>query len=378
VTRSQGGTALHGRIRRSGYFDVRIGDDGSLIAISALAGLEVAISAEELKLLISVPETDWVELDSAWDGSCIRGLLESGLLLSEDGDGLLAEIRQRDAQLRAPPWNRHAAIFHAMTRWSDVRSTPSPARQTRDPARWPPPGHFHRVADRLARVGLPSPETDGAFFDLLASRRTTTRGFDPSAFVTGQQLSTILYWVWGCHGTLDIVPGELTLLRKTSPSAGAQHPTEVYPLVRKVEGVPPGLYHYDLEHHSLELLDELVGRDLLELNLELIADQEHFASASVVFYMTSRFGRNFWKYPLHMKAYKVLLFDAGHLSQTMYLTCAHLGLGSFVTGAFNEVNVDRILRLAAFKEGSILVAGCGHPANVEAEPRYSPFHPRHA
>ncbi|MBS7457471.1 nitroreductase family protein [Coralloluteibacterium stylophorae] len=46
--------------------------------------------------------------------------------------------------------------------------------------------------------------------------------------------------------------------------------------------------------------------------------------------------RNHWKYRRHAKAYKVLMLDSGHLSQTFYLAAASLGLGAFYTAALND------------------------------------------
>jgi len=132
------------------------------------------------------------------------------------------------------------------------------------------------------------------------------------------------------------VRNELTILKKTSPSGGSQHPVEVYPLVRAVEGVQPGLCHYAVEEHELELLESLTGDEVTALNMEFTAGQAHFSSAQVLFLMTARFGRNFWKYAAHAKAYRVLYPDAAHLSQTLYLVCAELGLGAFVSAAITR------------------------------------------
>ena len=41
-------------------------------------------------------------------------------------------------------------------------------------------------------------------------------------------------------------------LKRTSPSGGGLHPVEAYPLIRNVEGIKPGLYHYDARDHALE------------------------------------------------------------------------------------------------------------------------------
>jgi putative peptide maturation dehydrogenase len=361
-----------GPLARTRHFSVRVEDDGRLVATAVLAGREFWLTTGELALLLRYPVGDGVAPAPDDDPALLRRLAERGLLVSASSTGRFAELRRREQALEAPEWHRQAASFHAMTRWSDVRSSPALGSFPRDPAAWPPPAHFHLPASVVATTALPAPTGLGALSHALSRRRTTTRGFDVDASVTLEQLSTILHWVYGSHGLREVVPGELTLVRKTSPSGGAQHPTEAYLVARRVDGLAPGLYHYGVEHHVLELLDDLVGRDLVALNEELLAGQAHLAGASVVFYLTSRYARTFWKYPRHAKAYKVLLLDAGHLSQTSYLVCAQLGLAAFVTAAINEANVDALLGLDAFTEGAVLATGCGVALDPGAEPVYSP------
>ena len=68
-----------------------------------------------------------------------------------------------------------------------------------------------------------------------------------------EDFSILLLWTWGhTHLLTDPQVGQYVL--KTSPSGGARHPTEVYPVVLRVDGVEPGLYHYSVKNHGLELL----------------------------------------------------------------------------------------------------------------------------
>ncbi len=93
--------------------------------------------------------------------------------------------------------------------------------------------------------------------------------------------------------------------------------------------------------------------------------------------MTSRFYRNFWKYRKHQKAYGVLLMDAAHLSQTFYLVCTELGLGSFITAAINSTNIEQKLGLDGFIEGAIAICGCGKPIQKNViDPGFRPYIPR--
>jgi putative peptide maturation dehydrogenase len=360
-----------GRVRRTTHCSFRIDEGGRLVATAVLAGREYWCTSAELNILSGYPAAEWAE-PADGDEPILKRLAARGLLLSESSSGLFAEFRRRDRQLAVPPWNRHSAQFHALTRWTDRVMEPIPERLSRDPDVWPPPTHFYRRSGLISSRTLPEPAGGDGFFDVLAARHTVTKGFDSLRPLCLSDLSSVLYWVWGCQGTRRIVRGELTILRKTSPSGGAQHPTEVYLAAANVTGLDPGIYHYSVERHALDLVDGLGGRDVLDVNLEMLAQQDHLAGAPAVFYMTSRYGRTFWKYPRHAKAYKVLLLDAAHLSQTFYLVCAHLGLGAFVTAAINEANIDRLLGLPAFTEGAVLVTGCGYPAHPELEHRFEP------
>jgi putative peptide maturation dehydrogenase len=362
------------RVRRTRYLFLRVLDDGTTVALSVLRGVEVPLDDEQLGLLRGVPADRWQDLAAAGSAEALRSLAQAGLVVTDSADPELAELRRRDEQLAAPAWNRYAAMFHAFTRWSDVRAVVSGTQPIpTTPDRWPPPPHFHSVRDDGVRLDLPTDDARGPLYDLLTSRRTT-RDFDQSQPLRLDQLSTVLRYVWGAHGTRP-VRDPLVVLRKTSPSGGAQHPGEVYPLVRDVEGVAPGLYHYAVEHHALEPLELMDADRVRTLVSAFSAGQDFFAGAHVVFLMTARYGRTFWKYRAHAKAYRTVVLDAAFLSQTLYLVCGDLGLGAFVTGAINEVDIDDYLALPAFTEGTVLMTGCGIPAPSGREGAFAPYRP---
>src|SRR5919202_2311639 len=93
-----------------------------LLAISVLRGAEFEISERDFELLGTVPSDRWMDADelAAADRPRLRELAELGLLVSTEDDPLLAELRRRDEQLAAGPWNVYAALFHSLTKWRDV------------------------------------------------------------------------------------------------------------------------------------------------------------------------------------------------------------------------------------------------------------------
>jgi putative peptide maturation dehydrogenase len=328
---------------------------------------------------LSVPERGWVEVG---ESSHISELVGRGLLLTaEDSD-----LRDREDRL-AREWLPAAALYHFSTRrrGSDLQ-VPADADEIAAGAdeaaarfvdrHGPPPGHFHSLA-RPRRVDeLPLVPKTGGLYDALADRRTT-RGFDPDRPLALEQLALLLYEVFGCRGYAVIHPDVVTL-RKSSPSAGGLHPIEAYPLIRNVDGVEPGLYHYGARDHVLELVAPFDQPAAEAAIGQLTAGQAWLGSAGAAIVLTARFSRSFWKYRRSPTAYATLLMDAGHLSQTFYLVCAELGLGAFLTNVVDSAAVVERLGLDGCAEGPLAVLGCGFPADVRSslDPEFLPFTPR--
>ncbi|MGO4780980.1 nitroreductase family protein, partial [Lysobacter sp. 2RAB21] len=59
------------------------------------------------------------------------------------------------------------------------------------------------------------------------------------------------------------------------------------------------------------------------------------------------------------KAYRALVLDSGHLSQTLYLSATELGLGAFVTSAINEIDIEQAFGLDPLVEGPLAICGFG-------------------
>src|SRR5262249_31567088 len=153
--------------------------------------------------------------------------------------------------------------------------------------------------------------------------------YDSGRQVPLSDFAAVLYRAFGARVVDDFAPG-LQLAKKGVPSAGGLHPTEAYLLVQGVEGVACGLYHYHCVDHVLEALHMLDAPQVRLLARRFVAAQAHFENAHVMVIPTVRFRRNFWKYRNHAKAYRALVLDVGHLSQTLYLAATELGLAAFI------------------------------------------------
>ena len=76
--------------------------------------------------------------------------------------------------------------------------------------------------------------------------------------------------------------------------------------------------------------------------------------------MTAVFQRTMWKYQ-HVRAYRVVLLDAGHLCQTFCLVATWLGLAPFCTAALKDTLIEKELGIDGIRESVLYVAGVGFP-----------------
>jgi putative peptide maturation dehydrogenase len=313
-----------------------------------------------LQQLTSSAAIDWQALCAQHDQTTLRDLLDLGLLIGDHDEH--APLRERDAALRDLAWWPLAAIAHAHGRWQDVdiqarneQGIMLSSQQLVDAFGRGPEPEYVRNND-VAPLPLPKP-AKSAFDDLLA-RRKTCRNFDAVAEVSQHDLTIMLHRVWGAIGTLELAPGAVAV-KKNSPAGGGLHAVEAYVLAQRVEGLAPGLYHYLALRHALEPMQSLEPSEAAAMAHRFVAGQHWFDKVPVMVIMTVRFDRLFWKYRRHAKAWRVAHLDAGHLSQTMYLSAADLGLGAFVTAAINDHAIEQALALAPMREGAIALVGFG-------------------
>jgi putative peptide maturation dehydrogenase len=356
-------------------------------ALSILRGEAIPLSADEFELAASTPSDDWVE---AVDEEATRELARKGVLLSDEDDPELDMLLARHESLESMGWNLEAALYYFLSKWrgidlrrlagqdeaSDLLPPTDEAVRAFVDRFGPPPAAFSSVVTPLAVRELPLVERKGGLYDLLLRRRTT-RSFDRGAPLTQRELAVVLRYVFGYHGYAPLL-GQVTTLKRTSPSAGGFHPIEAYPLITAVDELDPGLYHYNAAEHALELLAPLGVDEARAAAIAFVCGQTYFGDAHVLLVLAARFDRAFWKYRNHRKALTALVMDAAHLSQTLYLVATELGLGAFVTAAVNNADIEERLGIDGYREGVLAVCGFGRPAAEPSpfDPEFLPFVPR--
>ncbi|MEO6344756.1 MAG: putative peptide maturation dehydrogenase [Dokdonella sp.] len=358
------------------------GDDAlaslmSCIALAPHLDAEVTIDANELLALMRIGETPWLaraRIDAIISSNLTGRLLDKGLLI---GDGEThAALRERDEAVRESHWRPLSAVAHYFSRWSDT-GVDEDARITRHRSiadlvseyGLPPPHLVARVPPER-RIALPSPHLSE--LEAIFRRRVTCRNFDTSTLLGSGDLGAMLHRVFGCHAIVDVIPGACGL-KKSYPSGGGLHPLEAYLLLRRVDGIETGLYHYHAGDHTLEPLTQLAEEEAQRLARCFVAGQGFFADAPVHIALVARFGRTFWKYRNHPKAYRAIVLEAGHASQNLYLCATEAGMGAYVTAAINEIDIERAFGLDSLRESAIAVCGFGARAAAKETMELDPL-----
>ena len=267
-------------------------------------------------------------------------------------------------------WNPAAGFFHFTGR--DLPFEADLVRMgrymkglTQEKAMPVPEKHYPRAAQTI----LPPPRVEGEFTRVLTTRRTWRR-FAPGKLALAD-FATLLGLTWGVREWVAVPPlGRFAV--KTSPSGGALHPIEAYVVARDVEGISPGIYHYDATRHRLELLRRDATRKQMS---DYVIGQRWFSEAAAFVFMTGVFTRTQWKYR-YPRAYRVVLAEAGHLCQTFCLVATWLGLAPFCTMAMADSKIDRDLGIDGVTEGVLYVAGVGkRPEGVDWKTASLPIDP---
>lgn len=358
--------------------DLLAGGDGlrrdrRWLALAPHLGKEVEVDAAEREVLGVLSPGVWTRREKLGvDGQALDRLLRKGLAIS-DGKRYAAS-RVLDERMRETYWHPLGATLNAFTRWTEVDAIRNMQESGTEKAAdmrevlGVPPSASAQCTQEHDRIPLPR-IAPNAFDDLLA-RRATCRNFDATRVLPWTLFSQLMQRVFAAQAEIR-VSDDTVFLKKNVPSGGGLHPMECYLVVQHVEGVEPGLYHYHAQDHALE---PLPGPDqpLRDFVMDMVAQQHWFADAHVTVLLSPRFDRTFWKYRHHAKGYRVVALEAGHISQTLYLAATEAGLGAFITGAINEVELEQAFGLDPIRQGALAVCGFGWRGPVMETAEFDP------
>ncbi|MDI3474513.1 MAG: hypothetical protein PWQ79_1533 [Thermococcaceae archaeon] len=178
-------------------------------------------------------------------------------------------------------------------------------------------------------VELPPPRLEGSMsLEEAIAKRRSRREYKNEP-LTLEELGQLL---WAAQGITS--PDG----KRAAPSAGATYPFEVFVVAGNVEGLEPGIYHYDPFTHSLELVK--AGDFRRELQKAAL-DQKWVGDAAVDIVLVAFYERTTKVYG--ERGYRYVYMEAGHIGQNIYLQATSLGLGTVAIGAFHDEEVARII-----------------------------------
>ncbi len=148
--------------------------------------------------------------------------------------------------------------------------------------------------------------------------------------------------------------GEQRSRSRNAPNAGGLGSVELYLCAMNVAGLAPGFYHFDSVAHDLCLLK---SGDFRMWVRQMAFMQEELSDAAVLVFLVSNQVRLAEKYGL--RAYRLGLMDAGHVSENLYLVSTALGLAVCATAGFIDDEVNCALNLDGVDYCAVLTIAVG-------------------
>lgn len=197
-------------------------------------------------------------------------------------------------------------------------------------------------ANELCCLALPPASRQGSLsLEQVLTRRRSLREYRQTPPLTTAELGQLL---WAGQGRTNDEGA------RTTPSAGALYPLELYALAGSVQELQSGLYRYRSAEHALEPVWE--GDRRMEL-AQAAMNQPSLRSAAAVLVIAAVYSRTAMVYCQRGRRYVDL--EAGHAAQNIGLQAVAIELGTAAVGAFNDADVKKVLRLSAAEQPLYLI-----------------------
>ncbi|HWE03340.1 MAG TPA: SagB/ThcOx family dehydrogenase [Tepidisphaeraceae bacterium] len=223
--------------------------------------------------------------------------------------------------------------YHRSTKLTphSVRANPT----VLDAATKPAP---HRCFADLAAIPLPTKLLD-ASAPAIALLSDGVGALAESQLRPPQDLRTLASWLFLADGIAAMAAGGSAAQVRTCPSSGALYPYEIYVAVFGVEGLEPGLYHYNVKDFTLcKLRDGLVTLATIKRGRP---DLNFLKSVPAAILVSTIFWRSAWRY--RQRGYRMALLDAGHLVQNLVAAANGLGIATNPRLQVNDKNMRELI-----------------------------------
>lgn len=181
------------------------------------------------------------------------------------------------------------------------------------------------------------------------ARRESRRQFTEASL----SLEELAFLLWSTQGIQRVVRENVA--KRTVPSAGCRHAFESWIFVHRVAGLERGLYRYLPVEHELEFRGEL--EDPHERLTAACLGQAFCGQSAATFVWTCVPYRMEWRYG--PAAHRVILLDAGHVCQNLYLACEAIGAGTCAVAAYDQGALDALLGVDGEDEFAVYLGPVG-------------------
>lgn len=180
-------------------------------------------------------------------------------------------------------------------------------------------------------IKLPHPGYDSdTSIEKALLRRRSVRDYKDKPL----KLDEVSQLLWAAQGITD------RRGFRTSPSAGALYPLEVYIVAGNVTNLHNGIYKYNPRKNELERVEKGDRRDEL---CKAALGQPYVIKAALVVVFSAVYERTKARYG--ERGIRYVYMEAGHAAQNVYLQAEALGLGVVATGAFYDDAVKKVMKM---------------------------------
>lgn len=136
---------------------------------------------------------------------------------------------------------------------------------------------------------------------------------------------------------------------RMAPSGGARYPLEGYVyLFKDIDGASSGVYHYNIENHSLETI---LKKNFTEDDISLLQAYPWVKNTTGFLAVTAVFNRTIRKYG--SRGYRYILLEAGHVAQNFILSGVEVGVVVRPMGGTREGLISEDIACVDADEGVV-------------------------
>ena len=181
---------------------------------------------------------------------------------------------------------------------------------------------------------------------------------DKNQFISIRILSMIFYYSLSISAWKKYDESSWHL--RVNPSAGNLHPEEIHLIARDIEGLQPGIYHYNVLEHLLETrcMKPLGLNEWSSVGIDKTA--EKFSAFFVINVIP---WRQAWKY--QRRALRYCFHDAGHAIGSLQYALEQMKLDFKVFVKIDSMNLKKLMGLNEGDEFPLIVIGIGNSSSPD-------------